>query len=193
MKIKIALSAIAVGTSIWLVAMPELKLHAALQKTDSPNPEHPSIIMLGDSHTEFVNWRALVNCESIANSGVGGNTTAQMLARLPAVISASPRLVFLMAGTNDALQHIEPKVSRANIRAIEMGLISKDISVVVLAPPPLPSDRSAIAAISEVATIALPLSDSDLLEDHVHLRRSAYAKWRDVITPFVNKFCQHAS
>lgn len=192
MKLKVLFLAAAVAAFpfVYSVAAPEYRLHAAMQRATTPNPEHPSIVMLGDSHTEFVNWRALLSCGGVANAGVGGNTTAQMVERLPQVLAAAPRLVFLMAGTNDALQHVDPEVSRANIHSIAAFLAAHGILVAILPPPPLPSARREIAAITALATVAIPFADGDLLEDHVHLRRSAYAKWRDAIMPLVDKFCR---
>jgi hypothetical protein len=61
-----------VGAAAYFV-VPEVSLHNALQtKPLSENPKHPSIVMLGDSHTEFPNWAKLLNCNSVANFGVGG-------------------------------------------------------------------------------------------------------------------------
>lgn len=177
-----------VVAATWFV-IPEIKLHAAMRGAESPNPSQPTIVMLGDSHTTFVNWRMLMGCESIANFGVGGNTSAQMLGRLPQVVAANPRAVLVMVGTNDALQRIDPALTVANMREIESELTAHDITTVFLAPPPLPSRRAEIDAISDPKAIDLRITESDLLADQIHLKRSAYAKWRDAIAPIVRKFC----
>lgn len=176
-----AATAIASG----ILIAPEVKLHRALQETNEKNPTHPSIIMLGDSHTAFVNWRMLMNCPDIANFGVGGETTAQMLVRLPAVIEAAPRVVFIMAGTNDALQKIRADVTTENLKKIEDGLKAHSIVSRFLVPPPLSGH-----SIPTIGTVDAHITEGDLLADGIHLRRSAYAKWRDKIAPDVARFCK---
>lgn len=171
--------ALTVAVAGWLGLAPTIELHRALQPTSEPNPLHPTIVMLGDSHTAFVNWRMLLHCPNIANDGVGGNTTAQILARLPSVIAQNPRLVILMAGTNDALQHIDASETSKNIQAIQADLSKNVINLETISPP------LSVAP----ATIPVFFDSSDLLPDGVHLRRSGYAKWRDAVTPIVRRYC----
>jgi lysophospholipase L1-like esterase len=168
---------------------PEIELHYALQKTEGPNPEHPTIAMLGDSQTLAANWPRLMKCPNIANFGVGGNTSAQMLERLPAIVSAHPRFVFIMAGTNDAIESVDPTSTILNLEAIEADLTDHGIEFVVQTPPPLPAQEARIEVISSVATLKIPFTVDDLLNDRIHLRRSGYAKWRDAISPIVARYC----
>lgn len=154
-----------------------------------PNPERPSIVMLGDSHTEFVNWRILLHCPNIANHGVGGNDTAQILQRLPEVIALNPRLVILMAGTNDARRYVPQADTVSNLQAIRRQVTERGIEYVSLTPPPLPSRGDSIMASVSAASMPVPFTEEDLLNDKIHLRRSGYAKWRDTIAPLARKFC----
>jgi lysophospholipase L1-like esterase len=163
----------------WLGLAPTIELHRALQPTNEPNPLHPTIVMLGDSHTAFVNWRMMLHCPNIANDGVGGNTTAQILARLPEVLAQGPRLVILMAGTNDALQHIDASETSKNIQSIKAALSKNSIELETISPP----------LSGNPATIPVHFDGADLLPDGVHLRRSGYAKWRDAVTPLVRRYC----
>lgn len=175
----LSLALVACLAGAWLEIGPTIELHRALQRTSEPNPTHPTIIMLGDSHIEFVNWRMLLHCPNIANDGVGGNTTAEILARLPGVIAQEPRLVILMAGTNDALQHIEAHETFKNIQSIKVVLSNHGIELETISPP-----------LSSVpATIPVPFDEGDLLPDGIHLRRSGYAKWRDAVAPIVQLNC----
>ncbi len=174
----LAAAAAAVVSAVWL-AMPEIELRLALRG----GHQHPSIVMLGDSHTDFVNWKILTRCSNIANLGVGGNTTAQMLARLPAALALSPRLVIVMGGTNDALQHIDPGVTIANLRHMEDMASARGIRFVSLTPPPLQGQAIAVGA------LAIPFTADDVLDDGIHLRASGYAKWRNAITPIVREYC----
>jgi lysophospholipase L1-like esterase len=168
----------------------QFELHEALRPHNLANPDHPSIAFLGDSHTEVPNWDTLLNCHGTANYGTGGDTSAQILKRLDNVIAARPRLVIVMAGTNDALQEISPEVTVLNIESIKRKLRAERIPHVVLAPPPLPAKADAIEVISDAATLKIPFAATDLLDDGVHLRRSGYAKWRDALEPFSKTLCK---
>jgi lysophospholipase L1-like esterase len=185
----IAASLLAVSLLGYMTLAPEIELHYALQKTEEPNPEHPTIAMLGDSQTLTANWPRLVHCSNIANFGVGGNTSAQMLSRLPAIVIAHPRVVFIMAGTNDAIERVDPTITISNLEIIETDLTVHGIAFFVQTPPPLPSQDATIEAIANFATLKIPFTQDDLLSDHIHLRRSGYAKWRDAIYPIVARYC----
>jgi lysophospholipase L1-like esterase len=171
-----------------VLAWPSIELHLAM-RGGGGNPERPSIVMLGDSHTEFVNWKILLRCQNIANHGVGGNDTAQILQRLPEVLALNPKLIILMAGTNDARRYVPPAETVANLQAIKRQVTERGIEYVSLTPPPLPSRGDSILASVAAASMPIQFSDSDLLDDKIHLRRSGYAKWRDAIAPIVRRFC----
>jgi lysophospholipase L1-like esterase len=171
------------------VAIQRFELHEALQPHDSDNPTRPSIAFLGDSHTLIPNWDALLNCRNTANYGIGGDTSEKILQRLDGVISARPLLVVVMAGTNDVLQDIPPETTILNIENIKRKLRDAHIPHIILAPPPILAKASIIDAISDAATLRIPFSSTDLLNDGVHLRSSGYAKWRDAISPTVRQIC----
>lgn len=175
----IAVTAAAIISAAWL-ATPEIELRLALR---GAGHQHPSIVMLGDSHTDFVNWKILARCRNTANLGVGGNTTAQMLARLPAALALSPRLVIVMGGTNDALQSVDASVTTTNLRQMEDLASARGVRFVSLTPPPF-HGRSI-----EVGALAVPFTADDILADGIHLRASGYAKWRDAIAPIVREYC----
>jgi hypothetical protein len=181
------LVSIAAGLAAFF-AWPDLELHLAMRGSGT-NPERPSIVMLGDSHTEFVNWKMLLRCSTIANYGVGGNDTAQILQRLPEVLATKPRLVILMAGTNDARRYVPPAETTSNLAIIKLQVAALGIEYVSLVPPPLPSRGDAVQTSISAASLSIPFTESDLLDDKIHLRRSGYAKWRDAIAPLVRKFC----
>lgn len=161
----------------WL-ALPSVELRLALR-----NSEHPSVVMLGDSHTDFVNWNILFRCSKVANFGVGGNTTAQMLDRLPGILALNPKLVIVMGGTNDALQGIAPETMAGNLRQMESLAKANNVRFVSLTPPPLAGHTIGVGDVS------IPFTQDDLLKDQIHLRASGYAKWRDAIAPIVREYC----
>jgi lysophospholipase L1-like esterase len=154
-----------------------LELWLAMQGAGS-NPERPQIAMLGDSLVDSVNWRLLLHCEGIGNYGERGATTAQMLARLPRILELRPKLLMVMGGTNDALLEVAPQETIANLGAIEAQATRNGTAYLSFSPPPLPA-----------ASVAIPFDEGDLSKDHVHLRTSGYAKWRDAAMPMVLNYC----
>lgn len=167
---------------------PQLQLWLARQGA-GPNPQHPPIAILGDSLVESVNWRLLLHCKGIGNYGARGDTTAQMLARLPPILELKPRLLMVMGGTNDALLAIAPEETLANLAAIEAQATGNGTAYISFSPPPLPVRADALAPIRAAASIAIPFAESDLSKDRIHLKASGYAKWRDVAQPVVSKYC----
>jgi hypothetical protein len=179
---------IPIAAAVIYVAWPSIELHLAM-RGGGANPERPSIVMLGDSHAEFVNWKILLRCPNVANHGVGGNDTAQILQRLPEVLATKPRLVILMAGTNDARRYVPPAETTSNLAIIKLQVAALGIEYVSLTPPPLPSRGDAVQTSISAASLSIPFTEGDLLDDKIHLRRSGYAKWRDAIAPLVREFC----
>lgn len=61
----------------------------------------------------------------VRNSGVSGENTTQMLARLQSTVLAySPDLVLLLAGNNDPVTSVSEATSRANFRALVDGILA---------------------------------------------------------------------
>src|SRR5262245_59343345 len=48
--------------------------------------ETAAIVMLGDSLTEGAPWRELTGCPNLVDRGIGGDTTAKVLARLDDIL-----------------------------------------------------------------------------------------------------------
>jgi acyl-CoA thioesterase I len=69
---------------------------------------------------------------SITNYGIGGNTSAQVLARIVDVTEEKPDLVILLVGGNDALQKVHTETTFANIRTIIQVLQKNGSAVVVI-------------------------------------------------------------
>lgn len=87
------------------------------------------IAMLGDSITEYGDWRKLTGRNDIANFGIRGETTSQILRRVPQVIVVKPEKVFVLGGINDFYQEISPEEVFGNIRKIYDTLNDRGIKV----------------------------------------------------------------
>jgi len=99
------------------------------------------VVFFGDSITEL--WRAadpeLFSKEAL-NRGISGQTTAQMLGRFRHdVVELRPRVVHIMAGTNDLAGNTGPTTLawiQANIRTMVDISRAHGIAVVLAAVPP---------------------------------------------------------
>jgi len=70
---------------------------------------------------------------TVTNQGVNGDTTAGMLARLDSAVPPGTDIVILKVEANDqALYHVSPDVSAANIRTIVARLRAKGAEVYLL-------------------------------------------------------------
>jgi len=99
------------------------------------------VVFFGDSITEF--WKARdgsLYTADVLDRGVSGQTTSQMLIRFNAdVIDLHPRVVHIMAGTNDIAGNTGPtRVAwiKANIRAMVQLAKANHIRVVLASIPP---------------------------------------------------------
>lgn len=71
------------------------------------------------------------------NAGIGGNTTAMMLARIQTdVIAYKPKLCFILGGTNDVGNGIAHTATRINIESMITTLMSNGIMPVLCTIPP---------------------------------------------------------
>jgi lysophospholipase L1-like esterase len=66
------------------------------------------VVMFGDSITEGSFWDGWLTGLPVANRGIGGDTVAQLTARVDSAID-SPLVVSVLAGTNDLLRGNAPK------------------------------------------------------------------------------------
>lgn len=179
----------------------------------------PDVVMMGDSITE--NWaRAapeLIDGVHVIGRGVSGQTSGQMLVRFQAdVLSLKPKLVHIMAGTNDVAGNggpTSPDAYRNNIVAMTELARANGVEVVLAAIPPAnrffwnpqahPAARiaelnawlKAYAAENGYGFVdygpALVDQDqgvrSDLSIDGVHPNRAGYAGMRDAMLAVIGK------
>jgi lysophospholipase L1-like esterase len=173
-----------------------------------------AIVMLGDSITEAAPWDELTGCRSIVNRGIGGDTTAGVLARLDEVAKLQPRAVFLMIGVNDISLGVPADKTIENYRAILDRLNAANIRTFAAYVLPVaksyskPQNNAVITRLNEAIAVALRGRSStvaidlrpllrgadgylreDLTYDGLHLSGKGYAIWRDAIAAPVAELC----
>jgi lysophospholipase L1-like esterase len=76
--------------------------------SDRDCPVNAKVIFIGDSITYLANWsKAFPNAQA-CNFGVGGDTTAKVLARLGQLGTANPEKIFLRIGINNLQDNLTP-------------------------------------------------------------------------------------
>lgn len=166
-----------------------------------PVPPGAVVLALGDSLTHgtgatpetaypavlagLTGWR-------VVNAGVPGDTSAQALARLPALLQEhAPALVLLGIGGNDFLRRLPEAETRANVRAAIAQVRATDAQLLLIAVP-RPSVAAAFTGsltdhplYGEIAEeLKLPLhrqgwsevlADESLRADNIHANARGYA------------------
>ena len=101
------------------------------------------VTCLGDSITEskttYLSWFIRATKGQLIfyqNAGIGGNTSAQMLARINTDVPDETNICTVMAGTNDQPAGITIAQHIVNMTAIFNNLIGRGITPICIAPPP---------------------------------------------------------
>jgi lysophospholipase L1-like esterase len=120
---------------------PGLCRYRAANASASTASTAPRVVFMGDSITE--NW-ALADPaffeRGLVNRGIGGQTTAQMLVRFRAdVVALRPKVVHLLAGTNDIAGNTGPTTAqdfKNNIMSMAEIARTNGIDVILGSIPP---------------------------------------------------------
>ena len=174
---------------------------------ETPLPSGTKVVALGDSLTAPHGvqpqeaWPMLLGQKTgwqVINGGVSGNTSADALTRLPALLEEhQPQLVLITLGGNDMLRKQPAGQTIANLeRMIDMAR-SKGAKVVLLATPKPslagavfnslspPEFYAEIAKEKKVPLIedAIPkvLSDTTLKGDQIHPNAAGHARLGELI------------
>lgn len=161
-----------------------------------------AVVFLGDSITAGGQWDELFPGVAARNRGIGGDTTAQVLARLEPVIAGRPAKVFLLIGTNDLHRGVAEDEIVANTREILARLRSGSPETRLYLQSVLPRAAEYRARVeslnARLAVLAREAGaefidlyphflDSDgsirdaLSNDELHLLGAGYLLWRERI------------
>lgn len=174
-------------------------------------PRGATVLALGDSLTygygappeaayprklsELTGWQLI-------NGGVSGNTSQQALARLPALMKQSPKLVLLGIGGNDFLRRVAEAETRRHIGSTIAAVQAAGVPLVLIAEPQ-PSLGALVGSLSDHPLYAdlageyrVPLfaggwadilSDADLRSDAIHANERGYALFAERLAAFLKK------
>ncbi len=104
-------------------------------------PKNSTIVVFGDSlvagygSTPGNDFPSLLGAslkQSVINMGINGDTSADGLLRIDAVVAEEPGVVIVLLGGNDYLRRIDESATRANLSGI-VEILKNSGSVVILA------------------------------------------------------------
>ena len=167
-----------------------------------PVPAGATVLALGDSLTSGVGASAdtayptLLAARTgwnVINAGVSGNTSAQALERLPALLQEHrPALVIVSIGGNDFLRRLSLETTRTHLRRIGEQARASGAQVLLVAVPELSlmaaagrlSDHPMYEEIAEDLKIPLHakgwssvLAQERLRSDPIHANAAGYAEF----------------
>jgi len=157
-------------------------------------PGETKIVMLGDSLIMRGDWSLLLPEFSIANHGVDGNTSTDILKRLDETLANPAPDILLMVGVNDLQAgRSVPEIS-ANVETISARLTAAGRSVTVQSVPPndLPPLQDKIPQLNDALRRLCAEQDCRFLDvaaiipttalaDGLHLSADGYAAWADLL------------
>jgi lysophospholipase L1-like esterase len=168
------------------------------------------VVMIGDSLTASVYWNEIFEGVKIANRGVGGNTTQDILHRMDTILSLHPKEAFVEAGINDLLEGISVDETYRNYVAIVEALRKRKIAVVVQSTVECAKSLCGLRTLQDIRALNGRLrgyaaghglafvnlnggitSETDgLLRDYtidgIHLNGKGYVAWSRAIRPLVD-------
>ena len=172
------------------------------KKTAQPVQPGSTVLALGDSltfgtgasaETSYPTVLAGLTGWNVVNAGVPGDTSAQALARLPALLAEhQPKLVIVSIGGNDFLRKLPESDTHAHVHAICKQSLDAGAQVLLVAVPRATvaaalgqmTDHALYAEVSEDLKIPLQreawgevLAQPDLRADAVHANARGYAQF----------------
>lgn len=165
-----------------------------------------SIVMLGDSITEQADWDSLLPDLPIVNHGYSGYTTEQLLPIGDSIGEATPRIVFVLTGTNDIRDSRSPEWTATHLRRLLDALQQRSPDTIVVVQTVLPrSDQPAAVQVTNDALRAVATDSGvqvfdlhgafddgagglrpDETTDGVHLSPSGYERWAALLESVID-------
>jgi lysophospholipase L1-like esterase len=188
--------------------------HAERQRTqfDLLGEREVDVVFYGDSLTEGGRWDELFPNVRVANRGISGDTTEDLIKRLDQVADLNPKKLFVMIGINDVNRSIEENVTKLNYKHLFDSINSKLPNTDVYVQSVLPvndkwmmADNSALKGLNDelenisnqygytYIDLRQHFTNDDgklsqkLSNDGIHLLGEGYLLWKYAIEKHVNE------
>lgn len=175
-------------------------------------PSGSQVLALGDSLTagygasdnaDYPHVLAEISQWHVDNEGISGNTSADVLNRLPEVLQKAPQLILLGIGGNDFLRHVPLADTQRNMTNIIHAIQQKNIALVLIAQPK-PSlsaamfgslrDHSLYEQLAKTHQVPLLqnawaeiLSQKHLRSDAIHANDAGYRQFAEKLADFLRE------
>jgi lysophospholipase L1-like esterase len=158
------------------------------------------VTFVGDSLTAQGNWQAAFPGRVVHNQGVSGDTSFQLMVRLPAIRRTGASTYLVMVGINDIFWGYDPGRIAGRIQWLRTGLqLGSGARVIVQSTIPCARFRCGPEGVRRVAELnqrlaqqtpardyvdlTAVMADADGLKraytvDGVHLNAAGYARWQ---------------
>ncbi len=182
-----------------LLSRPPSSSKASPPQAPAPPRDGP-VTFVGDSLTAQGDWQAAFPDRVVFNQGVSGDTSFQLMARLPEIRRTGAGTYLVMVGINDIVWGYDPGRIAGRIQWLRTGLqIGTGARVIVQSTIPCARFRCGAEGVARVADLNQRLAqqtpardyvdltpvmaDGDGLkraytEDGVHLNAAGYARWQ---------------
>ena len=186
----------------WVIAI-VIMLAGALAVVELPVSQYPEIAppsvrvtteyTAASAETSYPTVLAELTGWNVVNAGVPGDTSAQALARLPALLAEHrPKLVIVSIGGNDFLRKLPESDTRANVHAACKLALESGAQVLLVAVPRATvaaalgqmTDHALYAEVAKDLNIPLQregwgevLAQAELRSDQVHANAKGYAQF----------------
>jgi lysophospholipase L1-like esterase len=159
---------------------------------------------VGDSLTEAGRWEEWFPEDDVRNFGVAGDTTDDLIERLPQIVEARPHTVVLLIGTNDLAWRRTVEHVVRNIETVLVTLRHELPEAQILVQSVLPRDRESADLVRGINTHLwqfapsvraqyldlwplLALADGEInpefSQDRLHLTERGYEAWLSELKP----------
>jgi lysophospholipase L1-like esterase len=170
------------------------------------------IAFVGDSLTAGGHWAEWFPDETAVNFGVGGDTTDELIQRLPEIVAATPQCVVILIGTNDLAWRRSAEHIVRNIETVLVSLRRDLPEAYLLIQSVLPREREYAQVIKDInrhlwqfaPTVraqyldlwpAFALEDGSLNPDYsndsLHLEEAGYDAWLRELRPALARLRSH--
>lgn len=192
-------------------------LGGSLLKAGEPKPRNTlfetfspkaNVVMIGDSITEGGVWDEIFTGTRVANRGIGGDRTDDILLRMEPIFAVNAEKAFLMVGINDIASGLSVDAIFTNYTNIVQQLRSKGIAVYIQSTLECSANKcgnkleevrklneklKSYAAEQKISyidiNVGLTSEKQGLLGEYtldgVHLLGNGYLKWSKTISPYV--------
>lgn len=166
--------------------------------------DRAEVAFVGDSLTAGGEWEQAFPRLRVVNLGVGGDTSRDLLARLPALRAAGARTYVVMVGINDIRRGAPAPAVAARIERLRLALGRDGARVLIQSTIPCERSRCGGEAVDRVEALnrrlrrQTPAGDFIDLRpafggrdglpaaysvDGVHLSPAGYRRWEELLAP----------